>query len=100
VADRRRAWQRGGGRQGKGGRQVVVRCVDQRGDPIRDFHIQLCDGDKPIPYFDDEHVDVYSRDHSYRCFHFDVDKLAECTLPGRSAHRSRSPSWLNTNSGW
>src|SRR5262249_3908687 len=23
-----------------------------------------------------------------------------CTLPGRSAHRSRSPSWLNTNRGW
>jgi hypothetical protein len=55
--------------------QVVVRCVDQRGDPIRDFHIQLFDGDDPIPDFDDEHVDVYSRDHSYRCFHFNVDKL-------------------------
>ena len=26
--------------------------------------------------------------------------VALCTLPGRSAHRSRSPSWLNTKSGW
>ena len=24
---------------------------------------------------------------------------ALCTLPGRSVHRSRSPNWLNTNSG-
>jgi len=55
--------------------QVVVRCVDQRGDPIRDFHIQLFDGEDPVPDLDDEHVDVYSRDHSYRCFHFDAEKL-------------------------
>jgi pimeloyl-ACP methyl ester carboxylesterase len=60
----------------KGGwQQVVVRCVDQRGDPIRDFHIQLFDGEDPVPDLDDEHVDVYSRDHSYRCFHFDAEKL-------------------------
>jgi len=64
VAAEKGAWQ-----------QVVVRRVDQRGDPIRDFHIQLFEGDNPIPDFDDEHVAVYSRDHSYRCFHFDVDKL-------------------------
>jgi hypothetical protein len=25
---------------------------------------------------------------------------ALCTLPGRKAQRSRSPNWLNTNSGW
>jgi pimeloyl-ACP methyl ester carboxylesterase len=64
VAKEKGAWQ-----------QVVVRCVDQRGDPIRDFHIQLFDGAEPVPDFDDEHVDVYSRDHSYRCFHFDAEKL-------------------------
>ena len=25
---------------------------------------------------------------------------ALCTLPGRRTQRSRSPNWLNTNSGW
>ena len=55
--------------------QVIVRCVDQRGDPIPDFHIQLLDDADPMRDLDDEHVDVYSRDHSYRCFHFDVEKL-------------------------
>jgi hypothetical protein len=68
VAAQKGAWQ-----------QVVVRCVDQRGDPIRDYHIQLFEGENPIPEFDDEHVDVYSRDHSYRCFHFDADKLLSRT---------------------
>jgi hypothetical protein len=57
--------------------QVVVRCADQRGDPIRDFHIQLFDGEEAVPDFDEERVAVYSRDHSYRCFHFDVQKLLE-----------------------
>ena len=83
-ADEFRAWLTAADAHGRGAavaaekgawQQVVVRCVDQRGDPIRDFHIQLFDGDDPIPDFDDEHVAVYSRDHSYRCFHFDVDKL-------------------------
>src|SRR5215472_15422930 len=64
VAAEKGAWQ-----------QVVVRCVDQRDDPIRDFQIQLFEGDQSIPDFDDEHVAVCSRDHSYRCFLFDVDKL-------------------------
>jgi pimeloyl-ACP methyl ester carboxylesterase len=55
--------------------QVIVRCVDQRGDPIRDFHMQLFENDLPVPEFDDERVAVYSRDASYRCFHVDVGKL-------------------------
>jgi len=54
---------------------VIVRCTDQRGDPIRDFHIRLYDGEEVVPGFDDERVAVYSGDHSYRCFHFDVAKL-------------------------
>ena len=54
---------------------MIVRCTDQRGDPIRDFHIRLYDGEEVVPGFDDERVAVYSGDHSYRCFHFDVAKL-------------------------
>jgi hypothetical protein len=57
--------------------QVIVRCTDQRGDPISDFHIRLYDGTEVVPHFDDERVAVYSRNHSYRCFHFDVAKLLE-----------------------
>ena len=55
--------------------QVIVRCVDQRGDPIRDFHMQLFEDAAPVPEFDDERVAVYSGDASYRCFHVDVGKL-------------------------
>jgi pimeloyl-ACP methyl ester carboxylesterase len=64
VAGEKGAWQ-----------QVIVRCTDQRGDPIRDFHIQLFEGDDPVPEFDDQPVAVYSRDGSYRCFHVDISKL-------------------------
>src|SRR5215469_3986663 len=35
------------------------------------------DGEEVVPDFDDERVAVYSRDHSYRCFHFDVAKLLD-----------------------
>jgi hypothetical protein len=66
TAEKQGAWQ-----------QVIVRCSDQRGDPIRDFHLRLYDGDEVVPDLDDEHVDVYSRDHSYRCFHFDVARLLD-----------------------
>jgi hypothetical protein len=52
-----------------------VRCVDQRGDPIGDFHIELFENDSPVPELDDERVAVYSHDASYRCFHIDVGKL-------------------------
>jgi hypothetical protein len=57
--------------------QVIVRCTDQRGDPIRDFHIRLYDGEEVVPDFDDERIAVYSGDHSYRCFHFDAAKLLD-----------------------
>jgi hypothetical protein len=57
--------------------QVIVRCTDQRGDPIRDFHIRLYDGEEVVSNFDDERIAVYSGDHSYRCFHFDVAKLLD-----------------------
>ncbi|HEX3864267.1 MAG TPA: hypothetical protein VHY35_21500 [Stellaceae bacterium] len=55
--------------------QMIVRCVDQRGDPIKDYHITVFDGDDVVTGFDDEHVAVYSRDSSYRCFHFNLNAL-------------------------
>jgi len=66
VASEKGAWQ-----------QIIIRCTDQRGDPIRDFNIQLFEGEDPVPEFDDEPIAVYSRDASYRCFHVDISKLLQ-----------------------
>lgn len=58
--------------------QLVVRAIDERGDGIRDYGIKLLeerDGEfRPLGDFD-RHVAVYSRDPSFRCFHFDLGKL-------------------------
>ncbi len=65
--------------------QFVVHAVDERGDPITDYNLQihLSDGTRaPIEEFDAD-VDVYSGDASYRCFHVDVAKLLP--RPGQPA---------------
>ena len=59
--------------------QFVVHAVDERGDPITDYNLQLylnlTDGTEArIEEFDAD-VDVYSGDSSFRCFHVDVEKL-------------------------
>jgi len=57
--------------------QFVVHAVDERGDPITDYNVQLfrADGvEAHIAEFDAE-VDVYSSDASYRCFHVDIADL-------------------------
>jgi pimeloyl-ACP methyl ester carboxylesterase len=57
--------------------QFIVYAVDERGDPIIDYNVQLFRSDgaeTPIVEFDAE-VDVYSDDASYRCFHVDVADL-------------------------
>lgn len=57
--------------------QFIIHAVDERGDPITDYNIQLYridGGEHPIVEFDAE-VDVYSGDASYRCFHVDVADL-------------------------
>ena len=61
--------------------QFIVHAVDERGDAVRDYNIQLfrvddTDGDTEshIEQFDAD-VDVYSGDPSYRCFHLDVASL-------------------------
>lgn len=65
--------------------QFVIHAVDERGDPITDYNLQLYrnDGtDARIAEFDAE-VDVYSADASYRCFHVDVAALLP--QPGQPA---------------
>jgi hypothetical protein len=57
--------------------QFIIHAVDERGDPITDYNLQLFRGDgveAQIAQFDAE-VDVYSSDPSYRCFHVDVADL-------------------------
>ena len=57
--------------------QFIIHAVDERGDPITDYNLQLFRGDgaeAQIAEFDAE-VDVYSSDASYRCFHVDVADL-------------------------
>jgi pimeloyl-ACP methyl ester carboxylesterase len=68
--------------------QFIVHAVDERGDAITDYHIELSRTDKAggrIAEFDAE-VDVYSGDASYRCFHVDVagllPKAGDVTAPG------------------
>jgi hypothetical protein len=50
---------------------------ERSGDPVRDFHVRLYDGEEVVPDFDDDRVAVYSGDHSYRCFHFNAAKLLD-----------------------
>jgi hypothetical protein len=59
--------------------QFIVRALDERGDPITDYNIQLFeDRDDPASQVEtfDEHVDVYSKDGSYRCFLVDLRTVA------------------------
>jgi hypothetical protein len=58
--------------------QFVVRAVDERGDAIPDFHLQLISGahDKArrVKAFDMD-VHTYTTDSSLRCFHVNLDDL-------------------------
>lgn len=59
--------------------QFIVHAVDERGDRITDYNVQLyrVDGSAVgarLTQFTDE-VDVYDGDCSYRCFHVDITDL-------------------------
>jgi hypothetical protein len=59
--------------------QFVIRAVDERGDGIQDYNLQLLTKNAQgrmieINGFDLD-VHVYSRDQSLRCFHVDLDAL-------------------------
>jgi len=65
--------------------QFIIHAVDERGDPITDYNLQLFRNDGTEARIDefDADVDVYSGDASYRCFHVDIAKLLP--EPGRPA---------------
>lgn len=60
--------------------QFLVRAVDERGDGIRDWNLQLSlsDGATLTPFSQDVHV--YGKDASYRCFHVNLSKLKNDAL--------------------
>jgi pimeloyl-ACP methyl ester carboxylesterase len=66
--------------------QFVVRAVDERGDPIRDYYIQLLtrntDGIPATLRELEVDIDVhsYSRDRSYRCLHVNLSKIKPSSL--------------------
>jgi pimeloyl-ACP methyl ester carboxylesterase len=69
--------------------QFVVRCVDERGDPIRDYFVQLVtqrEGD-PTSYEEIDtvslNVHAYTADPSFRCFHVDLKELYQNDFSGK-----------------
>ncbi|MGI9140999.1 MAG: esterase/lipase family protein [Gemmatimonadaceae bacterium] len=58
--------------------QFVIRAVDERGDPVTDYNVQLYsrrgDDEEPIPFAVDVHT--YLADSSLRCFHANLTRLA------------------------
>jgi hypothetical protein len=60
--------------------QFLVRAIDERGDGIRDWNLQLAlrEGSTLTPFAQDVHV--YGRDPSYRCFHVNLAKLNDPAL--------------------
>jgi pimeloyl-ACP methyl ester carboxylesterase len=55
--------------------QFVVRVIDERGDPVPDYHLQILGGDKNNVKPCDADVHTYSKDTSLRCFHVNLDEL-------------------------
>ncbi len=65
--------------------QFVVRALDERGDPITDYHIQLFtrQGDRKTSALREFALDVhaYSGDKSLRCFHVNLSDMEYENLP-------------------
>ncbi len=58
--------------------QFVVRAVDERGDPVRDFYLEVGSvQDGEFEPLDDFGLDVhaFTDDHSLRCFHVNLTRL-------------------------
>lgn len=58
--------------------QFVVRVMDERGDPVPDYFLELrtLDGRKRLDAFDED-PHPYAADRSFRCFHVQLAKLGE-----------------------
>ena len=65
--------------------QFVFRALDERGDPIPDYNVQLFTRDARGTIRDlrdfDLSVHVYGSDPSFRCFHVNLTRLKRARLP-------------------
>ncbi len=59
--------------------EFVVHAVDERGDSIPDYNIELFTSAGTLDQFE-MHPDVYSTDSSFRCFHVNLTQLGPDTL--------------------
>ena len=61
--------------------QFVIRAVDERGNAVPDWFLELCtvadDGSLDTIHAFDVDVHAFGPDSSYRCFHVDLSKLPE-----------------------
>jgi hypothetical protein len=82
---------------GAGWQQLVVHVVDDHGDGVTDFNLQLFIGDslddsndpafRPVPLI----VDAYTGDNSYRCFYI---RLSDDMLKLNTAGGQQKKMWL------
>ena len=67
------------------GQQVVFRAIDERGDPLHDYHIQLVSrgARNTVRELRDFELSVhpYAADPSLRCFHVNLTRLKRARLP-------------------
>lgn len=81
----------------RGWQQLVIRAVDDHGDGVADYNIQLYIGDdladsdnpdfKPVPLI----ADTYSADASYRCFYI---RISPEMLTLNTPRGSQKKMWL------
>lgn len=66
--------------------QFLIRAVDERGDGVHDWNLQLSlsDGETLTPFSQDVHV--YGKDASYRSFHVNLSRLQD---PALLTHKPR-----------
>jgi hypothetical protein len=76
--------------------QFVVRAVDERGDGIPDWNLQLAlrDGTALEPFAQDVHV--YSGDPSYRSFHVNLSQLKDVAVLGGRPRRLTAQLYAST----
>jgi len=90
--------------------QFIVHAVDERGDPVPDYHIELvADGNNPLRKTTEFNVDahVYRVDPSFRCFHLNLNELNGIdpvalqlrVMASAGSHLVSYAGWTTTGSG-
>jgi pimeloyl-ACP methyl ester carboxylesterase len=71
--------------------QFLVRVVDERGDPVPDYYVELVEDDEILEDFSKD-VHPFTLDESLRCFHVNLSKLKPETRKSPITERARRPS--------